>query len=135
MSPDDAKSDEKKIDEGWKARARQEAEKLAEETEEQEPERQPLPEASFQQLVADIATRAMFGMGGFVHPETKERMIDLDLAKYSIDSLQVIADKTQGNLTPQEEEEINSLLYDLRMRYLSAMDGGGAPPSGSMPGM
>ena len=45
---------------------------------------------------------------------------DLTLAKHTIDILAMLQQKTRGNLTPAEDKLIESLLYDLRLRYVEA---------------
>ena len=40
------------------------------------------------------------------------------MAKHSIDVLSMVEEKTRGNLTPDEEQLIKNILYDLRMRYV-----------------
>ena len=50
--------------------------------------------------------------------------IDLDQAKYSIDLLQILKDKTKGNLEEDEGKHLNGILYELRMRYVSVSRGG-----------
>lgn len=49
---------------------------------------------------------------------------DLARAKFYIDLLGVLRDKTQGNLTPQESSLLEELLFQLRLRYLEEVKGG-----------
>lgn len=78
------------------------------------------PEAKFTILVSSIATQTFVGLGLFQHPITKKKEVNLDTAKYSIDLLQVLAEKTRGNLTEPEKKYLADILYDLRMRFVEA---------------
>ena len=48
-----------------------------------------------------------------------EPVADLDMAKHQIDTLAVLEEKTKGNLTKDEQQSLDSALYELRMRYVS----------------
>ena len=45
---------------------------------------------------------------------------DLPLARQTIDLVEILQEKTRGNLTPEEDQLLQSLLTDLRMRYVEA---------------
>jgi hypothetical protein len=51
-------------------------------------------------------------------PATGETQKNLPLAKQTIDLLGLLREKTRNNLTPDEENLYDHLLYDLRMRYI-----------------
>jgi len=53
-------------------------------------------------------------------PQTGEKKKDLALAKHSIDIIAMLKEKTQGNLTDDEQKFIESVLTDLRWRYVKA---------------
>lgn len=120
--------EEKKIivDEDWKDQAKREKEELAaekkiEETEkpQEQPERGPLPDADMTGLISMLATQAFFAMGAFGGEEGQESKIDMDMAKYSVDMLGVIEEKTKGNLSEQEAAALESTLHQLRMTYVN----------------
>lgn len=116
---------EKKVDESWK-------EKVAHEKGEDRPEQEkdtaqkadaaetgfPPVQASFVTLVAELAMQASWFMGEIADPESKEPIEDLNRAKYLIDELGVLEEKTKGNLTPEEGAALKNVLYDLRMKYV-----------------
>ena len=79
-----------------------------------------LPEASFEVLVSRFATEAALALGQIEHPLTKKRETDLPQAKFAIDLLQVLSEKTKGNLAEEEETFLSDCLYQLRMVYISA---------------
>lgn len=116
-------SDEKKIiiDEDWKSQVAAEKEALAEEHTdlENEPPHPVLPPASFELLLTSLATEAMISLGQMPSFGSQELEINLDQARYAIDMLQVLEDKTKGNLTPQEAGAVTDLLHQLRMMFVA----------------
>lgn len=82
-----------------------------------------LPEASFELLISTFVTEAMVALGQFPHPGTGEIAADPGHAKFAIDMIAVIADKTKGNLNPMEEQGLHDLLHQLRMTYVAATQG------------
>jgi hypothetical protein len=83
------------------------------------PQRGPA-EASLAMIVSSFVAQAMIALGQIESPIDGKRRQDLDAAKFSIDLLQILADKTKGNLSEEEETMLSSALYDLRMRYVQA---------------
>ncbi len=118
-------NEEKKIivDEDWKAEAQREKEKLAaEEKQEKQAEpgkrRGPLPQGNFAALVSMLATQSLFAMGALQIEGQEDREPDMELAKYNIDMLEVLEEKTKGNLSPEEAKVLETTLYELRMGYV-----------------
>ena len=88
--------------------------------------RDPLDDpASFLSLIMSLASNAAASLGMMPHPVTGETGVDLKTAKHWIDVLGMLEQKTRGNLDPQEEQMLESLLADLRMQYVSFTS---APP-------
>jgi len=106
---------EKKTDETWKERAQREKEKLAGELGDKE---RPPPQASFLGLVEEISLRAMLALGQLRNPATGEVYFDLDAAKYSIDLLDMLEQKTRGNLEPAEKQALEDVLHQLRLVFV-----------------
>ncbi len=71
--------------------------------------------AQFQGLILSLAAAALHQLGG--DPEAK-RAPDPAQARQAIDLLEVLQRKTQGNLTAEERDLFESVLFDLRMRFL-----------------
>lgn len=126
---EEEKNKEKKIivDEDWKHQAQREKEMLAaqEEAEKEKDEdkdedspRGPLPEGNFAALVSMLTTQALFSLGLLQIKGQDKREPDLELAKYNIDMLQTLEEKTKGNLTKEEETVLTNTLNDLRMGYV-----------------
>jgi hypothetical protein len=120
------KEQEKKIivDEDWKQEAQKEKEILAAQEESEKKEKQeeqprgPLPEGNLAALISMLATQALFAMGLLQIKGQEGRKPDLELAKYNIDMLQVLENKTKGNLTKEEEAVLANTLNELRMGYV-----------------
>lgn len=113
------------IDDDWKQQAQAEKEKLAQEAEQKAAERggarggaQELPPANFATLVNSLAAQAVMALGGMEDPQTGRRYVDLDLGKHHIDTLEVIQNKTEGNLTDEEAKMLEQALYQTRMIYV-----------------
>jgi len=49
---------------------------------------------------------------------------DLSMAKHTIDLLDMLREKTRSNLSPEEDKLLDTLLYDLRLRYVEAVKAG-----------
>jgi hypothetical protein len=128
-------SDDKKIiiDEDWKSQveAEKEAERKAREPSQGRPavgesasagpspaHAQAIP-ASFELLVTTFVTEAMVALGQLPHPVTGKQEYDPRHARFAIDMLEVIADKTKGNLTPSEERALQDVLHQLRMAFVA----------------
>ena len=121
------KEQEKKIivDEDWKQEAQKEKEILAAQEEaekkdeqQEEPSHGPLPEGNFAALISMLTTQALFALGLLHIKGQEERKPDLEMAKYNIDMLQVLDEKTKGNLTEEEETVLVNTLNELRMGYV-----------------
>ena len=76
------------------------------------------PQANFAALINSILTQAMLYMGE-IAPQGAEPMVNLDMAKYQVDMLGIVEDKTRNNLAPEEQHLLDAALYDLRTRYIS----------------
>jgi hypothetical protein len=79
---------------------------------------QSFPELNFSTFVFSLGTSAMYHFGDFPDPVTKKAERNLEAAKQTIDILGILKDKTKGNLNDEEDRLLESLLYELRMRYV-----------------
>lgn len=75
------------------------------------------PEMSFDQIVHSIYMTAIIQLGG-VTKEGEQPRVDLMGARQSIDMLSILAEKTKGNLTPEESKLLDNALFELRMGFL-----------------
>lgn len=77
-----------------------------------------MPTVTFSSLLLSLNTSALFHMGELEHPETGRKTVELDLAKHAIDTIALLASKTKGNLTADEDELLTRILYELKMHYV-----------------
>lgn len=119
------------VDEDWKKEAQrdkevlaaQEAEEKKKEEAQEVPKREgPLPEGNLAALISMLATQALFALGFLQVKGEETREPDLDLARYNIELLGALEDKTKGNLTPEEQKLLKNTLADLRMGYVSIVN-------------
>jgi hypothetical protein len=96
------------------------------------------PEMNFGQLVQSVYMTTILQLGGGTEPGQAPR-VDLMGARQSIDMLAVLADKTKGNLTAEEQRLLDSALFEVRMAFLEvtqalARSSAARAPGGGAPG-
>src|SRR5205085_9712140 len=133
------------IDTDWKKQAQEEKKRLAEEEQKKRQSESParpsaatgpgagpaarrpaavgrspgeMPEASFASLAQSILTQILFYLGELA-TRGAEPVVNLDMAKHHIDTLNILEEKTRGNLTDDEKRLLDAALYEARMRYVS----------------
>jgi hypothetical protein len=125
------------IDSDWKKQAQEEKRKLAEQEKQKTAAATAAPKAagpaqpaaagrggrempppSFAALVQSILTQVFFYLGDLT-PRGAEPQLNLDMAKYHIDVLGVLEQKTKGNLSADEQRLIDAALYEGRMRFVA----------------
>jgi hypothetical protein len=74
--------------------------------------------SGFETLVSYLSTTAMFQMGLMAGPSGEHIPADMPNARRTLDLLEVLQQKTQGNLTPAESRLLEDVLYDLRMSFV-----------------
>ena len=79
-------------------------------------------EYHFIQLVLMFQTAAVQQMGKIQNPITKKTERDLNQAKFSIDMLDMIQQKTKGNLSENEKKFLDHVLFELRMNYVDEVN-------------
>jgi hypothetical protein len=77
-----------------------------------------LPPLDFSSVVFPFYSQALLKLGLIGEPNKAESEVNLDLARRLIDILDLLRDRTRGNLQPGEETFLASCLQQLRMRYL-----------------
>ncbi len=121
------------VDSDWKEQVRQEREKLkgddSPEVSEQSPSSDTVetapagagqfPPADFMLLISMLATQAFSAMGQIPDPATGKAEKHPEVAKHMIDLLAVLEEKTKGNLDPQENAALESVLHQLRMAFVA----------------
>jgi len=124
---EEEKKEEKKIiiDEDWKQEAQKEKEILAareeaekKKAEEEEKPHGPLPKGNFAALISMLTTQALFALGVLQVKGQEKKEPDLEMAKYNIDMLETLQEKTRGNLTEEEQKVLANTLNEIRMAYV-----------------
>jgi hypothetical protein len=72
----------------------------------------------FETLVSYLSTTAMFQLGLIPGPSGEHIPADIPNAKRTVDLLEVLQEKTQGNLTANESRLLDDVLYELRMSFV-----------------
>jgi len=85
-------------------------------------------EMTFDRLVQSLYVTAMLQLG-IMHREGENPRPDIVGARQTIDTLGVLKDKTKGNLTPQEENLLQNVLFELRMAFLEMTNALTRPPA------
>ena len=134
-------ADDKKIiiDEDWKSRVEAEKEEANKTQPKSTPQAAssdapelgdmgdvPMPPASLELLLTMLATEALVALGQVPHPLTQRVHIHRNQAQYLIDMIDVLRQKTKGNLTPDEQQLIEAILHQLRMAFIET---GQKPPA------
>lgn len=74
----------------------------------------------FGTFIMSMGSSVLVHLGELKHPEHPDAQQNLLLAKQTLDILAMLREKTRGNLTQEEAELLDHLLYDLRMKYVAA---------------
>ncbi len=78
-----------------------------------------MPRVDFSTFVLSLGTTGLYQLGVMSDPASGEVVSpDPLVAQQTIDTLEMLRDKTRGNLDEEERKLIDSLLYELRMRFV-----------------
>jgi len=95
----------------------------------------PVGGPSFLDLVMSLQMGTMVNLGMVQAGDGRQSPVNLPAAKDSIDLLDILKEKTKGNLTEEEASVLSEGLYHLRMAYVAALKAGvSAPKPGQEPG-
>ncbi len=81
-----------------------------------------LPTVTFESLISEYSGTAMAYLGGMQDPETKQVFVDLNIAKRMIDTIELLKEKTEGNLTMPEKNFMENTLYNLRISFVNSVN-------------
>lgn len=73
---------------------------------------------NFLNYIMSMGYQAMIFLGEVPHPTTGKSEKNLAQAKFLIDTLVLLKEKTRGNLTPEEENLLSASLYELQMKFV-----------------
>ena len=82
---------------------------------------QQLPRIDFISYLNNLVATGQLYLEGIRDPETDEVVVNLGLVKGIIDTIEMLEEKTQGNLTAPEANFLANTLYELRMGYVRAI--------------
>lgn len=77
-------------------------------------------EASFSTLIMSLGSSTIMSLGLAQNPQTGKTEKDLNIAKFNIDLLIMLQDKTKNNLNEDEEKFLKALVTDLQMKFVEA---------------
>ena len=75
---------------------------------------------NFSTFILSLTTSALVCLGELPDPITKDKTLNLPLAQQTISIIEILKEKTAGNLTEDEENLLGTVLYDLRMKYVQS---------------
>ena len=101
----------KSVDESWK-------DAIQKEKHADEPESPLPPEPNFPFFLSSLGMQALQLMGEISDPATGEKKTDLPQAQYLIEIIGMLCEKTKGNLSKEEDEMAQGLLYQIRMKFV-----------------
>ncbi|QPJ66584.1 MAG: DUF1844 domain-containing protein [Candidatus Nitrohelix vancouverensis] len=76
-------------------------------------------EIDFSTFVLSLTSSAFYHLGDMADPETGQKEVNLPAVKQTIDMLLMLKIKTKGNLTQEEHQLLEQLIYELQMKYVS----------------
>jgi len=83
------------------------------------------PELSFTAFILSLASTAAIHFGDLADPVSGEQAeLNLEGARQMIEILGLLEQKTRGNLTAEERQILEQVLYELRLRFVDASGGG-----------
>lgn len=80
------------------------------------------PRAELAALFLMLASSVLIHLGEVADPVTQEVRKELGQARYTIDLLMVLREKTEGHRTPQETQLLEEMLHDLQVRFVRAIN-------------
>ncbi len=101
---------EKKVDEKWKETVQQEVKSS--------PEEPASFEVDFNNFVTSLGLQAMFFLGEIPSPVSQKTEENIPQAKFIIDTLLMLREKTKNNLNEEEANLLNNFIYELQMKFV-----------------
>jgi hypothetical protein len=105
---------------GRKGKARRDASDAGKDRGQRSPDNELLYEFGFSTFILSLSTSALVHLGELPDPLSNAKEVNLQLAKQTIGIIEMLKEKTEGNLTQEEENLIESVLYDVRLKFISS---------------
>jgi hypothetical protein len=77
------------------------------------------PPIDFPSYILSYYTQGLVLLGEVPNPYTNKKEEDVEAARHTIDILSMLEEKTKGNLGKEEEQLLESVLYELRMKFMA----------------
>jgi hypothetical protein len=103
----------KRVDEDWKSQ-------VAKEVTGAKDKNQEFHKPTFSIFLSSLGMQAMVALGKIENPLTNKTETNHDQARFLIDTIEIIKEKTKNNLTSEEETLLADYLFNLRMMYVEA---------------
>ncbi len=84
------------------------------------PDKELLYEFGFSTFILSLSTSALVHLGELPDPLSNTNEVNLQLARQTISIIEMLKEKTEGNLTKEEENLIESVLYDVRLKFVNS---------------
>jgi len=78
-----------------------------------------LPPIDFPSYILSYYTQGLVLLGEVPNPYTNKQEEDLEASRHTINVLAMLQEKTRGNLTKEEDQLLDSVLYELRMKFMA----------------
>lgn len=76
----------------------------------------------FTQLIMTFQSAAWIQLGKVKNPQTQKVERDLTQAQYSIDMLDMLQEKTKGNISPDQAKMLTNILTNLKLNYVEELE-------------
>ncbi len=106
------------VDEDWKAQVEREKREAAEKKDSQAGLDPPLPPPTLTALSSSLAMQAMAALGLLPDPLTGKLEVRLNRARHLIDTVNLLLEKTKGNISEEESRAMEEMLHELRLTYV-----------------
>ena len=78
-----------------------------------------LPPINFETFLLSLGTATLVALGEIENPMTKKKEENLESAKHNIDILEMLYEKTKGNLSEREDKLLSGILYESRLKFVN----------------
>lgn len=106
------------VDEDWKARVQREKTAAAQKSGSQDDSDPVMPPPTLTALAGSLAMQALAAMGLLPDPRTGKLEVRLNRARHLIDSVNLLFEKTRGNISDEESRALEEMLHELRLTFV-----------------
>lgn len=75
----------------------------------------------FSGFILSLNASALIHLGEIPDPHSKKREVNIPAVKHTITILEILAEKTEGNLTEEEKQLLDDMIYNIRMKYVKSL--------------